>query len=96
MICIGESSFADCINLRKVILPNTLRYIEDYAFYHCYSLCEVNIPDSVVSIGKDAFPCGSITMNDNSLHNLYEKSETVFVPAESWKSSVTSSGKRVG
>ena len=49
-----------------------MRYIEDYAFYHCYSLCEVNIPDSVVSIGKDAFPCESITMNDNSLHNLYE------------------------
>ena len=50
-------------NLAKVILPEGLQSIEEYAFYSCKKLSTVEIPDSVTDIGQYAF---------NSCSNLAE------------------------
>ena len=53
---LDERCFANCSeNLRKVILPDTLREIGDCAFKHCKKLEKPEIPASVTKIGKDLF-----------------------------------------
>ena len=51
---IGSFAFYNCISLSAVTIPENVTYIGDYAFVDC-SLKTVTIPDSVISIGKDAF-----------------------------------------
>ena len=36
-------------------IPNSVRYIIAYAFYHCTSLTSIEIPNSVIEIGSEAF-----------------------------------------
>ena len=52
---IGDSAFADCMNITGVTIPNSVIRIEAEAFARCYSLAGVVIPDSVNSIGEWAF-----------------------------------------
>lgn len=52
---IGEDCFADCDLLTVVILPDTVKYIDDYAFNTCEDLEYVYIPDGVTHIGEQAF-----------------------------------------
>lgn len=53
---LDERCFANCSeNLRKVILPDTLKEIGDCAFEHCKKLEKPEIPASVTKIGKDLF-----------------------------------------
>jgi hypothetical protein len=41
--------------LKKIILPPTIKEIEDNAFTMCKSLESINLPEGLVSIGKKAF-----------------------------------------
>ena len=41
--------------LRKVILPESVKYIGDYAFCFCKNLEEINLPFGMQRIGKHAF-----------------------------------------
>ncbi|MDY5928438.1 MAG: leucine-rich repeat domain-containing protein [Candidatus Onthovivens sp.] len=41
--------------ITKVIIPNSVTSIGEYAFYDCRSLVSINIPHSVTSIGDGAF-----------------------------------------
>lgn len=50
-----DSTFSFCAKLRKVVLPNTLTSIENYAFSHCLKLQELQLPETVRGIGKSAF-----------------------------------------
>ena len=52
---IGEYAFADCNNLKSVIIGNGITTIGNYAFYSCEKLSSITIPDSVTSIGDSAF-----------------------------------------
>ena len=46
----------------KIVIPDTVRNIQDYAFYQCGAICEVTIPNSVTNIGKFAFSgCYNLT-----------------------------------
>ncbi|MBQ6697126.1 MAG: leucine-rich repeat domain-containing protein [Lachnospiraceae bacterium] len=47
--CLHEA-FADCENLKEVVLEDGLSKIDKYAFYHCTNLRELIIPESVVEI----------------------------------------------
>lgn len=58
---INEGTFRGCTSLTSVDLPYLIE-IGDYAFYHCNSLNNLVIPNSVVSIGTHAFEfCSSLT-----------------------------------
>jgi hypothetical protein len=58
---IYEKAFFDK-SFKSVILPNTLKEIEDYAFMGCEKLQSIDIPESVKKIGIGAFKdCTSLT-----------------------------------
>ena len=49
------------INIKNVILPNSITSIGDAAFYKCDSLSNILIPNTVKSIGEKVFyECGSL------------------------------------
>ena len=52
---IGESAFANCVNLTSIDLPNGLTSIGYRAFYGCERLTEIVVPDSVSEIYNRAF-----------------------------------------
>ena len=52
---IGYAAFANCNSLRKADLPPGLKTIGEGAFYNT-EVAEFNVPDSITSIGQDAFP----------------------------------------
>ena len=52
---IKRRSFANCRNLKAVVLPESLKVIEDEAFMECISIAEINLPESLCEIGRDAF-----------------------------------------
>lgn len=62
---IGSEVFRNFSKLKRAVLPDGLKSINTYAFYECYNLIDVNIPQSVEFILDGAFKrCGfeSITI----------------------------------
>lgn len=47
-------AFADCENLKEVVIEEGVTSIGDYAFFHCTSLKELTIPESVTEFGEKA------------------------------------------
>ena len=59
---IGLEAFYKSNNLTSVIIPNSVKDIEDGAFMYCSKLASVTIPSSVTSIGNSAFlGCKALT-----------------------------------
>ena len=59
IICKG--AFSDIEPLERIIIPDTVTCIEDYAFQGCCNLNNVTIPQGVKTIGKNAFEgCGRL------------------------------------
>ena len=52
---IGRYAFSDCIELKSVVLPKSLKKIGDEAFYHCIKLESIRLPQSLKTIGICAF-----------------------------------------
>ena len=50
-------TFMNCVNLKKVILPASIKEIPGETFYGCINLSDINIPSHLEKIGKEAF-CG--------------------------------------
>ena len=50
-----HSVFTDCYNLKSIILPDTITYIETDAFQNCRSLTEIILPKELKTIGTGAF-----------------------------------------
>ncbi len=42
-------------NISKIILPNTITYINSFAFSHCKTLKKINLPNSIKEIGGEVF-----------------------------------------
>lgn len=61
MNSIDPSAFSECTALQSVRWKgeSTLKMIDDYAFYRCTSLNHMEMPNSVVRIGKHAFRYGT-------------------------------------
>ncbi|MBQ7596819.1 MAG: leucine-rich repeat protein [Clostridia bacterium] len=54
--------FMDCINLSRVIVPESITTIDNVAFSGCTSLTGIEIPEGVASIGESAFKnCSGLT-----------------------------------
>lgn len=51
---IGKSAFQYRYDLNRVILPDTVTVIDDYAFYNSY-LMLIDLPKNVTKIGEEAF-----------------------------------------
>ena len=54
VVGIGKEAFAK-MTFKKVILPESLRYIGDDAFYECEQLTVVNLPESLETLGDKCF-----------------------------------------
>ena len=50
-----DGAFENCLNLQKVVLPETINKIDARAFYGCEELQTINLPDTITSIGEYAF-----------------------------------------
>ena len=50
-----EHTFQDCVNITKIVLPNTLSTIESWAFAGCIGITEIELPSSLTRIGDQAF-----------------------------------------
>lgn len=52
---IGAGAFSGAVNLKEIVLPDTVEDLEHDAFAACTGLVSVNIPESVKTIGDGAF-----------------------------------------
>ena len=70
---IGYGAFENCWNLIAVVLPNSIKYIEQQSFNSCTGLLSITIPNSVDSIGSGAFAvCTSLSsiVIPNSVYSI--------------------------
>ena len=51
---IHSHAFDNCSGVTKIILPDSIKTIEDYAFFSC-GMLEISLPASVSTIGASAF-----------------------------------------
>lgn len=76
VVAIEYSAFYGCNELTSITLPNTIRFIGDYAFYNCTGLTSITLPNSIRRIDGLAFynctALSSITFS-NSVTSLGER-----------------------
>lgn len=74
-----DSAFEGCAQLKKIVLPSTMKSIGARSFYGCFALADFKLPDGVTSIGNLAF--GGI---DNiSFFNQDFDNKTYYIGSES-------------
>ncbi|WP_294468301.1 leucine-rich repeat protein [uncultured Anaerofustis sp.] len=71
---IGREAFYKCPTLSGVVLPSTVREIEDYAFFDCTKLSGIYIPSSVKVIGENVFGTKSSGFTIYSTKGSYAES----------------------
>ena len=89
IVGIGNNSFAGCLTLTSVTIPDSVTSIGNNSFWECLFLTSVNIPDSVTSIGNNSFGgCSALTSIDVDPCNhdyasvdgvLYDKAITTLI-----------------
>ena len=55
VVAIGYEAFAGNTSLKSLIIPNSVKRIDNYAFNGCDGLSGIEIPESIVSVGYDVF-----------------------------------------
>lgn len=55
VVTIGVWAFSGCINIKSVILPNSVETIKEYSFANCDNLKKIEMSNNVTSIGECAF-----------------------------------------
>lgn len=55
LVTLTEGTFYDCHYLKNVMLPEGLQVIGNASFQNCYSIVEMTIPNSVLTIEYNAF-----------------------------------------
>ncbi len=60
---VGSHSFSSCDGLTGYSLPETIKTIQDYAFYNCTGLkCDIQIPGNLIYLGAFSFnKCQNLT-----------------------------------
>lgn len=78
---IADNAFANCNNLTRIIIPDSVITIGNYAFWCCGSLKNAIIPDSVMTIGDYVFDnCGNLENINVDKNNLsYSSDEGVLL-----------------
>lgn len=60
------AGFNECINLKKINIPSSVKKIVGNAFYRCSALTSITLPESIEEIGNEAFYATGITEIDLS------------------------------
>ncbi|MCH5164235.1 MAG: leucine-rich repeat protein, partial [Clostridiales bacterium] len=58
---IPYAAFQNCSYIEEIVIPKTIKTIENFAFDDCISLRDFIIPDGVISIGMSFTNCTSLT-----------------------------------
>ena len=53
VIGIAESAFAGCFRVTKITIQNSVKFIDDDAFYNCINLNSLVLPDGIDTLGTD-------------------------------------------
>lgn len=75
---IGTKAFLSCRQVEKLILPETLEQVEDWAFAHMKGLQEISFPAKEILFGKkvflgcDALQKAVLTFDGNPVQGQYE------------------------
>lgn len=85
---IDRKAFLSKKNLRRILLPDTVEEIGDWAFAYCDHLAEVVIPHRAVRFGKAVFMECRELQRISVLEQAQEKSAKIF-PAELLAAAVT-------
>ncbi len=81
---IGETAFSSCSKLESIVLPSSLKSIQKKAFYNCTKLTSIVIPESVTSIGSQAF----LNWRSTQTINFVASEEVISAWSDSsWKNS---------
>ena len=54
-VCYAHRLYLNGVEVKDVVIPESLTSIGNYTFYNCFNLTSVTIPNSVTSIGDGAF-----------------------------------------
>lgn len=66
---IEVTAFQNCIKLKSISLPSTIKKIAPYAFNGCILLKEFNVPKNVISLQDDCFN-GCVSLEKVALGNI--------------------------
>ena len=100
VIAIGDMAFAGCSSVENIVLNEGLIEIGEFAFAGC-NLTEITLPDTVTSLGTQAFACESLsnlTLSEKltELPELmlsdYDSLKTLIIPSKVTKLSYMSLG----
>ena len=78
---LGPAAFSECKNLKKVHISEKAKTVEDNCFLVCPKLTTINLPDSIVSIGRSAFSTNSIIDFPKSTLKMPANLETLGITA---------------
>ncbi len=89
-----RSTAESCFHgLKEIIIPDTVTYIDSYAFNYCLELENVVIPDSVTYIGQFAFAdCDNLT--SVTIPGVEDLRGAVFSDCDNLKTAVVSEGTK--
>ena len=77
---ISSGALANLVNIKEIVLPDELTYIDQFAFERCKKLEKINIPESVNHIGVNAFG------DCDKLKSLYIPKNVSYLESISWSS----------
>jgi len=89
---IGDFAFYDCVSLKNIKLPKSIKSINKIAFYNCSSLQKIDLPPSLTTLGDYAFEnCSSLqkidlppsltTLSDSAFENCRSLKEITGPPS---------------
>lgn len=79
---IGMNCFSDCVNLREIVIPDSVNEIENHTFRNCYSVTNIVIGSGLSVIYEDQFNAPSTT-NLQSV-TINGNGHTVLAGSEDW------------
>lgn len=83
---IANSAFANFTKLETIVMPDTIEYIGDYAFYGCTNLANIEFSKNITHLGAEAFEETAYVKNldENKVHVisdiLYKVGNNVIQP----------------
>lgn len=62
-VSVAENSFYGCENLPRIVIPEGITHIGNYAFQGCYALKYISLPSTLTNIGNQSFVVGTYAMS---------------------------------